>query len=178
MFRCLRTCFPIAIATLLVFGCDKRDDLAGAPVAAATNRALPYLDHAQPRLPTMKLYIGPQVMVAEIARKSVELSTGMMYRTEMGTNDGMLFVMPYPHRASFYMRNTTVPLSAAYIDPEGTIMEIHDLQPKNETAVEAGVNNIQYVLETPQGWFKKNNIGPGTLIRTERGSFHDTFWKQ
>jgi uncharacterized membrane protein (UPF0127 family) len=177
MLPWLRTSFLIAFTALLLCACDKSDEGTGT-VAAATNRSLPYLDHAQPKLPTIKLWIGPKEMVSEVARQQVELNTGMMYRTEMGTNDGMLFVMPYPLRASFYMRNTIVPLSAAYIDPEGTIIEIHDLKPKDETPVEAKVDNIQYILETPQGWFKRNNIGTGTVIRTERGSFQDTFWKR
>jgi len=174
----LRLGLLLAAVAICSQGCDKseiRD--SNAPASAGTNRALTYLDHAQPRLPTMKLWIGAQEMVSEVARRQVELNTGMMHRKEMGTNDGMLFVMPYPHRASFYMRNTLVPLSAAYIDPEGVIVEIHDLKPLDETPVEATSSNIQYVLETPQGWFKRNNIGPGTLIRTERGSFQETFWK-
>jgi uncharacterized membrane protein (UPF0127 family) len=161
-------------------GCDKTPDTDPGPSASqpGTNHSLPYLDHAQPRLPTIKLWIGAQEMVTEIARQQVEVNTGMMHRKQMGENDGMLFVMPYPHRTSFYMRNTLVPLSAAYIDPEGTIVEIHDLKPLDETPVEAQSDKIQYVLETPQGWFKKNNIGPGTLIRTEKGSLEQTFWKQ
>ena len=76
------------------------------------------------------------------------------------------------------MRNTVIPLSAAYIDPEGTILELHDLKPLEETPVEAGSDNIQFVLETPQGWFKKNNIGVGTVIRTERGSLQETFFRK
>ena len=113
-----------------------------------------------------------------MALTQTQVATGMMYRKQMGTNDGMLFVFPRPHRTAFYMRNTVVPLSAAYIDPEGTILELHDFKPLEETPVEARTENIQFVLETPQGWFKKNNIGVGTLIRTERGSLHDTFFKK
>ena len=99
-----------------------------------------------------------------------------MYRKEMGTNDGMLFVFARPVLASFYMRNTLVPLSCAYIDPEGTILEIHDMKPLDETPIDANSENVQYVLETPQGWFKRNNIAVGTLIRSERGSLHETFF--
>src|SRR6059058_3450087 len=136
----------------------------------------PKFQRRHTRLPTLKLWIGAQEMVAEIARQQVEVNTGMMHRKQMGENEGMLFVMPYPHRTSFYMRNTLVPLSAAYIDPEGTIIEIHDLKPLDETPVEAQSDKIQYVLETPQGWFKTNNIGPGVVIRTEKGSLEQTFW--
>ena len=161
---------------LLFCACDKNEV---TPLISGTNSgdaAAPYLDHAQPKLPTMKLWIGAQEMNAELALTHTQVSTGMMYRKEMGENEGMLFVFGRPHRASFYMRNTLIPLSAAYIDSEGTILEIHDLKPLDETPVEASSDKVQYVLETPQGWFKRNNIAVGTVIRTERGSLHDTFF--
>lgn len=163
---------------LLFASCDKTNVAQISAPPPATNPPHLYLDHAQPKLPTIKLWLGAQEMVAEMALTQTQVATGMMYRKEMGENDGMLFVFPRPHRTAFYMRNTVVPLSAAYIDPEGTILEIHDLKPLEETPVEAGYDNIQFVLETPQGWFKKNNIGVGTVIRTERGSLHDTFFKR
>ena len=68
-----------------------------------------------------------------------------------------------PHRAAFYMRNTVVPLSAAYIDPNGAILEIHELKPLEEAPVTAGSDQVQYVLETKLGWFEKNGIAPGTI---------------
>jgi len=164
-------------------GCDKSArGVATVPAPSAVanppNPPQPYLDHAQPRLPTIKLWIGAQEMVSELARTQTEIATGMMYRKKMAENEGMLFVFPRPHRTAFYMRNTIIPLSAAYIDGDGTILEIHDLKPLDETPIEAGSDKVQYVLETPQGWFKKNNIGIGTLIRTERGSLPETFFKQ
>ena len=165
-------------ALLLLLGGCGRSDIAGAPTNSTPQPAQYYLDHAQPRLPTIKLWIGAQEMVTEMCLTQTQTATGMMYRKQMGENEGMIFVFGRPHRTAFYMRNTTVPLSAAYIDPEGTILEIHDLQPLNETPVEAGTDKVQYVLETPQGWFKKNNIGVGTLIRTERGSLQQTFFRK
>jgi uncharacterized membrane protein (UPF0127 family) len=73
------------------------------------------------------------------------------------------------------MKNTYVPLSAAYIDPDGVIQEIHDLQPLDETSVPAATDNIQYVLEVKQGWFKRHNITTGTLVRTQHGELKKTF---
>jgi uncharacterized membrane protein (UPF0127 family) len=93
----------------------------------------------------------------------------------MAENEAMLFVFARPYRVSFYMRNTRVPLSAAYIDPEGRIAEIHDLHPFNETPVSAISDRIQYVLEVNQGWFQRHNIPVGTLVRTEAGSLLETF---
>jgi uncharacterized protein len=99
-----------------------------------------------------------------------------MFRTEMGENEGMLFVFPNPHRASFWMRNTLIPLSCAYISPEGVILEIKDMKPLDETPLTAASDGVQYVLETPLGWFERNKITPGVTIRTERGSLAETYF--
>ena len=138
---------------------------------------LSYSDKALPRLPSLKLWVGKQVIEAEMAVTPRELATGMMYRTNIAENEGMLFRLPFPQRASFYMRNTVVPLSCAYVDAEGTILEIHDLEPRNEKPVHSATENIQYVLETAQGWFERNNIGVGTVIRTADGSLADVFFR-
>jgi uncharacterized membrane protein (UPF0127 family) len=97
----------------------------------------------------------------------------MMFRTNMAENAGMLFVFPIPHRTSFWMMNTVLPLSAAYIDPEGVILEIHDLQPRNTNSVVADCERIQFVLEVNQGWFKRHNISTGTLVRAESGPLRE-----
>ena len=142
-----------------------------------TNHPLVYSDQALPKLPSIKLWVGKQVLEAEMAVTSLELATGMMYRTNIAESEGMLFRLPFPQRASFYMKNTQVPLSCAYIDAEGTILEIHDLEPRNEKPVHSATENIQYVLETAQGWFERNNIGVGTVIRTADGSLADVFFR-
>jgi uncharacterized membrane protein (UPF0127 family) len=142
--------------------------------AMPTNLLL-YSDRALPKLPSLKLWVGKQVIEAEMAVTARELATGMMYRTNILENEGMLFRLPFPQRASFYMRNTEVPLSCAYIDAEGTILEIHDLQPLNEKPVPSATENILYVLETAQGWFERNSIGVGTVIRTADGSLAEVF---
>lgn len=123
----------------------------------------------------MKLYVGSEELNTELALKPVEIYTGMMWRTNMAENEAMLFVFSAPAPRAFYMRNTYVPLSVAYIDAEGIIQEIHDLQPLNETSVPSKSENIQFVLEVPQGWFKRRNISPGMLVRTQHGELKNTF---
>jgi len=137
-----------------------------------------HLDHAQPKLPTLKLWMGTQEVSAELAIRPVEIMTGMMFRKEMGESEGMLFVFGQPHRAQFYMKNTLVPLSAAYIDPSGVIAEIHDLKPLDESSVPADTDQVQYVLEMKQGWFTRNHISTGAVIRTEFGALGDAFRHQ
>ena len=116
------------------------------------------------------MWAGSEEMIAELARTELQMQTGMMFRTNMAEKEGMLFLFPRPHQASFWMANTVLPLSAAYISPEGTILEIHDLNPLDTNSVTAATDQVQFVLETNQGWFKRHNIQTGMLVRSERGS--------
>jgi uncharacterized membrane protein (UPF0127 family) len=133
---------------------------------------------AQPRLPTVKLWLGTKELTSEVARAPRELQTGMMFRKSMEENEAMLFVLPQPQQASFYMRNTYVPLSCAYLDDEGAILEIHDLKPLNETSVVSSSENVRFVLETRQGWFERHNIPVGTVVSTSQGSLPRRFLGQ
>lgn len=150
-------------------------DRNAAPVTAApADPGEP--TRAQPKLQTMKLFIGSQEMIAELAVTPDQIRTGMMFRTNMDENAGMLFALPYTQRAAFWMKNCPYPLSAAYIDPDGVIVEIHDLEPHNTNSVVAGSDNIRFVLETPRDWFKKHGVNPGVAIATERGPLMKTFF--
>lgn len=130
--------------------------------------------NAQPRLATLKLQVGNQIITAELARRPLEIMTGMMFRTNMLEDEGMLFALPFPQQASFYMKNTRVPLSVAYIDINGKVLEIHDLEPLNEKAVYSRSSSVIYVLEMKQGWFARKGVVPGATILTEQGSLKDT----
>jgi uncharacterized membrane protein (UPF0127 family) len=125
--------------------------------------------NAQPRLPTLKLQVGNQIVTAELCRRPLEIMTGMMFRTNMLEDEGMLFALPYPQQASFYMKNTRVPLTVAYIDVDGKILELHDLQPLNETAIYSRTARVLYVLEMKQGWFERKGVVPGVTVVTEKG---------
>jgi uncharacterized protein len=163
-----------ALGLLLAVGMGCKPPASQAPSTSSANHG--YLDHAQPRLPTVQVWLGAEQMVAEVARTAVQVETGLMYRTRLGENEGMLFVFPEPYQASFYMRNTLIPLSCAYINSDGVILEIHDMKPKDETAITAKTDQVRYVLETRQGWFTRHHIGAGTVVRTARGSLAETFW--
>lgn len=115
-------------------------------------------------------------MKAEIAMTEKQVTNGMMFRSSMGEDEGMLFVFPVAHRTAFWMKNTLLPLSCAYIDPEGVILELHDLKPRDETLIHAVSDQVQYVLETKQGWFGRHGVDVGALVRTERGTLRDTFF--
>lgn len=135
-----------------------------------------YLDQAQPKLRTVNLWLGANELATEIAMAQTEIATGMMHRTEMGENEAMIFVFPRPIRASFYMRNTVLPLSCAYIDGKGEILEIRDMKPLDESPIVAASDQVQYVLEVNQGWFKRHNVQPDTIVSGEKGSLQKIFF--
>jgi uncharacterized membrane protein (UPF0127 family) len=165
----------MAVAAMLgLNGCAKKE----APVAAPTVTAHAYPTHAQSKLPTIRLWLGPAEVSAEMALTPEQVETGMMFRTNLDENSGMIFVFARPYQVAFWMKNCTVPLSAGYIDPQGELREIHDLEPQNTNSVVAQSDDIQFVLEVNQGWFKRHQVGAGVFVRTERGTLQETFFRR
>ncbi len=165
--------YALAATMSLLLGCGKP---VAAPAPPTTTPGLPIA--AQPKLQTIKVWLGSEELDCELALTGIQQQTGMMFRTNMAENAGMLFVFGGPHRASFWMMNTVLPLSAAYVDPDGVILEIHDLQPHNTNEVVAASSRVQYVLETNRDWFKRHNVREGVIIRSEAGSLRDTFFRK
>ena len=179
----------LMLVALLGAGCGSSDRPGNASTAqapatktnAASSNTRPLSEsptEAQPKLKTLKFWLGAEELITELAISPKEIETGMMFRTQMAENEGMIFVFAGPRQVAFWMRNTLVPLSCAYIDPEGTILELHDMQPKDETPIPSTSARVQYVLEVNQGWFKRHNIAVGTQIRTERGTLAETFFRR
>jgi uncharacterized membrane protein (UPF0127 family) len=164
--------FALLLTAAVFAGCTKSNPPEATPDATDN---LP--THAQPKLRTMKIYLGAETLEAELALTAKEEQTGMMFRTNIQETDAMLFVLPYPVRASFWMKNCPESLSAAYLTPDGVIREIHLLEQNNTNAVVADRDDIQFVLETKEGWFARHNISAGTVIRTEKGSLAETFFQ-
>ena len=161
----------LLVAALLIGGCGK-------PAGPSTRVVLDPDEPTQalPKLQTMKLWVGPEEMTVELALTAEQQRAGMMFRTNLAEDAGMFFPLPATQRASFWMKNCPLPLSAAFIDPEGVIQEIHQFQPHNTNAVVSSAANIRFVLETPQGWFGRHNVRTGMIVRTERGPLMDTFF--
>lgn len=125
---------------------------------------VPALTPPQDQLPAVRLTIGQASVMAEIADDSAERSKGLMGRTELADGTGMLFVFFEPQAMSFWMHDTLIPLSIAYINGQGIIREIHDMKPKDETPVPSIFGDLMYALEVPQGWFQRNKILPGDRV--------------
>lgn len=114
-------------------------------------------------LPTIELKAGMYRLEAELADTPAARQTGLMYRSFMPTNSGMLFVFPEKAIHCFWMRNTKLPLTIAFIDDEGKIVNLSDMEPETQ-------NNhcprapVRFALEMNQKWFAQRALGPGTLI--------------
>ena len=106
----------------------------------------------------------------------MQIMTGMMFRESMEETEGMIFLFARPQQTAFWMKNTKLPLSCAYIDSEGRILELHDLEPFNETSVPSKTADVRFVLEMKPGWFERHNIKVGALIQTEHGPLLSTFF--
>jgi len=160
------------LTALILAGCSKSSPPAIVP-ATSIEDLLP--KQAQAKLPTMKIYLGAETLEAELALTEQQEMTGMMYRTNIQDTDAMIFVLPYTQRANFWMKNCPESISAAYITPDGIIVEIHHLEKNDTNGVMAATDNIRFVLETSDGWFARHNVATGAVIRTEKGSLAETF---
>jgi uncharacterized protein len=165
-------CLALALTVLGAAGCRKDAELDAPPSPLDAGEPV----RAQPRLQTMKLFLGTNEMLAELALTPEQIRTGMMFRTNMDENSGMIFVFAQPQQVSFWMKNCPLPLSAAYIDSEGVIREIHPLESFNTNSVTSASQEIRFVLETPSGWFDRHNVGAGVAVATERGPLLRTFF--
>ena len=118
----------------------------------------------QPELPKITLTIGDVGLNAEVADDPDEKTIGLMGRKELPEGSGMLFVFSRPQPMGFWMKDTLIPLSIAYINEAGIIREIHDMQPLDENSVGSVFQDLVYALEVPQGWFTKNGILAGDKV--------------
>ncbi|MCI6316622.1 MAG: DUF192 domain-containing protein [Spirochaetia bacterium] len=103
---------------------------------------------------------------AELAVKPEDRNFGFMERKNIPDGTGMLFVFEYDQILSFWMKNTPTPLSIAFITKDGKIKDIFDMQPFS-TASKTSTGYVRYALEVPQGWYKKNGIKTGDVLKID-----------
>ena len=118
---------------------------------------------AQPPLPTVRLSAGFHVITAELATTSQSRTVGMMFREKVAPNHGMLFVFENKQIQCFWMRNTLIPLSIAFIDDDGTVVEITDMAARDDTS-HCPSRPVRYALEMEKGWFAKRGFKVGSTI--------------
>jgi uncharacterized membrane protein (UPF0127 family) len=103
------------------------------------------------------------VIKAEVAANNAERQQGLMFREKLGPNEGMVFLFEAPAGVCMWMKNTLIPLSVAFLDEDGKIINIEDMQP-HSTDSHCAKKPVRYALEMNRGWFKHKNIKPGSVI--------------
>jgi uncharacterized membrane protein (UPF0127 family) len=115
-------------------------------------------------LPIVRLSAGVHLIRAEVADNDPARMQGLMYRKVLGQNDGMLFVFEHAATHCMWMKNTYLPLSVAFLDDGGTIINIEDMQPQTEQA-HCAARPARYALEMNKGWFAQRGVHAGFRLR-------------
>ncbi len=118
----------------------------------------------QPPLPTIRLNAGMHLIQAEVATTPTERATGLMFRKEMAANAGMLFAFEQPAVPCFWMGNTLLPLSIAFLADDGSVVNIADMKPQT-TDSHCAEKPVRFALEMNQGWFAKRGVKPGSRLQ-------------
>lgn len=131
---------------------------------------LPFLSlpaRAQPSpqldLPRVTLTAGMHLIQAQVATTPQQQAMGLMHRKEMPANEGMLFIFEQATRQCFWMQNTLLPLTAAFITDDGTIVNLADMKPQT-TESHCSARPVRFVLEMNQGWFAKRGLKAGSRL--------------
>lgn len=142
--RALRPLMVAGVAALLT-----------APVAQAQDRGQ--------RLPTIMLGAGMHNIKAEVAQTAQEHEIGLMFRTAMGSNEGMLFIFERPGQQCFWMKNTLIPLAVAFVADDGTVVNTDEMKPQTLDS-HCSTKPVRFVLEMNTGWFAKRGIKEGSKL--------------
>ena len=112
---------------------------------------------------TYPLRVGEHTIRAEVANTTETRRRGLMFRTRLAAQSGMIFIFPNERRISMWMKNTRIPLSVAFIDSSGRIVNIERMQPNTEQT-HSSIGPAKYALEMNQGWFSENGVKNGDLV--------------
>ena len=114
-------------------------------------------------LPKLRLNAGIHNIDAMLARTPEQRQVGLMFRTSMAANEGMLFAFEQAGQQCFWMKNTLLPLAVAFVADDGTIVNVDSMKPQTLDE-HCSAKPVRFVLEMNAGWFAKHRIGPGTKI--------------
>lgn len=117
-----------------------------------------------PLLPTTRLTVGGETITVEVADDESERQIGLMYRESLGRDAGMLFVYPDAQERRFWMKNTRVPLSIAFIGADGRVVSISDMVPLDLNTTPSG-GPARYALEMNRGWFASHGVRVGDPVQ-------------
>ncbi|MEO7055567.1 MAG: DUF192 domain-containing protein [Caldimonas sp.] len=115
-------------------------------------------------LPAIRINAGIHNITAQLARTAEQREIGLMFRTALGTNEGMLFAFEQPGQQCFWMKNTLIPLAVAFVADDGSIVNVDSMKPQTLDG-HCSTSPVRYVLEMNEGWFAKRGIKPGSKLR-------------
>ena len=137
--------------------------LATGLIALASTAPAAAQGQPQMNLPRIEITAGMHRIEAQVAASPQERQTGLMHRKEMPAHEGMLFVFEQPATQCFWMKNTLLPLTAAFVADDGTIVNLADMKPMTEDS-HCSAKPVRYVLEMNQGWFARRGIKAGARL--------------
>jgi len=135
-----------------------------AALAALGFAALAAAQDGPQRLAQIRLNAGIHNINAEVAATPEQREIGLMFRTSMPAGDGMLFVFERPSKQCFWMKNTLIPLSVAFLGDDGSVVNIEDMKPRTLDS-HCSTQPVRFVLEMNEGWFAKRGIRAGSRVR-------------
>lgn len=138
-FGVLKLVLPLAIS-LAIFDCATAHGAKTIPVRFAS---------------------GDAALQVEVARTEPEREHGLMFRRELGKDEGMLFVFDAPEDASFWMKNTPLPLSIAFLDERRTVLNVDEMAPFDDKSFHKSKGKALYAVEANAGWFESHGVKPG-----------------
>ncbi|MES2943801.1 MAG: DUF192 domain-containing protein [Pseudomonadota bacterium] len=137
---------------------------AAVAVCLTVNLAAHAQDAPQMSLERVKLSVGMYQIDAQVAASAEQRQTGLMFRKDMPQHEGMIFVFEQAAQQCFWMKNTLLPLSTAFVADDGTIVNLADMKPQTLDA-HCSEKPVRYVLEMNQGWFAKKGIKAGSKLK-------------
>jgi len=135
-----------------------------AAIATLSFAALASAQDGPQKLAQVRLNAGIHNINAELASTPQQREIGLMFRTAMPANDGMLFAFEQPGKQCFWMRNTLIPLSVAFIGDDGSVVNVDEMKPQTDDS-HCSAKPVRFVLEMNEGWFAKRGIKAGSRLR-------------
>ena len=126
--------------------------------------SMAWSQQAQTNLPRVVLQAGMHQLDLQVAANPQQRETGLMHRPSMPAHEGMIFIFEQAQQQCFWMKNTLLPLTAAFIADDGVIVNLVDMQP-HSTQSHCSDKPVRFVLEMNQGWFAKRNIRKGYRLK-------------
>lgn len=134
-----------------------------ASLALAVALVSAHAEEPQMDLSRVTIGAGMHQIDAQVAATDEQRATGLMFRKQMPQHEGMLFIFERPSQQCFWMKNTLLPLSAAFVDDDGTVVNVEDMKPQTLDS-HCSAKPVRFVLEMNQGWFAKKGIKPGARL--------------